>query len=80
MTDRSTLRSSIIFSVMKSKKREAVLQYISTDEQIADILVKPLPKMKSLHTQEISWDSWKQIPYLKRKRLLPGWEGALICY
>jgi hypothetical protein len=25
-----------------------VLQYISTDEQIADILIKPLSKMKSL--------------------------------
>jgi hypothetical protein len=25
-----------------------VLQYISTDEQIVDILVKPLSKMKSL--------------------------------
>jgi hypothetical protein len=30
------------------QKREVVLQYISTDEQIADILVKPLSKMKSL--------------------------------
>ena len=28
------------------QKREVVLQYISTDEQIADILVKPLSKMK----------------------------------
>jgi hypothetical protein len=34
----------------KVQKREVVLQYISTDEQIADILVKPLSKMKSLHT------------------------------
>jgi hypothetical protein len=30
------------------QKREVVLQYISTDEKIADILVKPLSKMKSL--------------------------------
>jgi hypothetical protein len=30
------------------QKREVVLQYISTDEQITDILVKPLSKMKSL--------------------------------
>jgi hypothetical protein len=29
------------------QKREVVLQYISTDEQIADILVKSLSKMKS---------------------------------
>jgi hypothetical protein len=29
------------------QKREVVLQYISTDEQITDILVKPLSKMKS---------------------------------
>jgi hypothetical protein len=28
-----------------------VLQYISTDEQIADILVKPLSKMKSLQAR-----------------------------
>ena len=32
------------------QKKEVVLQYISTDEQIADILVKPLSKMKSLRT------------------------------
>jgi hypothetical protein len=30
------------------QKREVVLQYISTDEQITDILVKPLSKMKIL--------------------------------
>jgi hypothetical protein len=30
------------------QKREVVLQYISTDEKIADILVKPLSEMKSL--------------------------------
>jgi hypothetical protein len=29
-------------------KREVVLQYISTYEQIADILVRPMSKMKSL--------------------------------
>jgi hypothetical protein len=34
----------------KVQKREVVLQYISTDEQIADILIKPLSKMKSLRT------------------------------
>jgi hypothetical protein len=28
------------------QKREVVLQYISKDEKIADILVKPLSKMK----------------------------------
>jgi hypothetical protein len=32
----------------KVQKREVVLHYISTDEQIADILVKPLSKMKIL--------------------------------
>jgi hypothetical protein len=30
------------------QKREVVLQYISTDEQITNILVKPLSKMKIL--------------------------------
>jgi hypothetical protein len=34
----------------KVQRGEVVLQYISTDEQIADILVKPLSKMKSLRT------------------------------
>jgi hypothetical protein len=34
----------------KVQKGEVVLLYISTDEQIADILVKPLSKMKSLCT------------------------------
>jgi hypothetical protein len=33
---------------MKSRKSELVLQYISTNEHIAEILVKPLSKMKSL--------------------------------
>jgi hypothetical protein len=32
------------------QRGELVLQYISTDDQIADILVNPLSKMKSLHT------------------------------
>jgi hypothetical protein len=30
------------------QKREVVLQYISTDEQIEDTLVKPLSKMKKI--------------------------------
>jgi len=34
----------------KVQRGEVVLQYISIDEQITDILVKPLSKMKSLHT------------------------------
>ena len=34
----------------KVQRGEMVLQYISTDEQITDILVKPLSKMKSFHT------------------------------
>jgi hypothetical protein len=34
----------------KVQRGEVVLQYISTDEQITYILVKPLSKMKSLHT------------------------------
>jgi hypothetical protein len=32
------------------QRGEVVLQYIFTDEQITDILVKPLSKMKSLCT------------------------------
>ena len=34
----------------KVQKREVVLQYISTDEQIVDILVKAMSKMKILRT------------------------------
>jgi hypothetical protein len=34
----------------KVQRGEVVLQYISTDEQITIILVKPLSKMKRLHT------------------------------
>jgi hypothetical protein len=45
------------------RKREVVLQYISTNEQIEYILVKPLSKLKSLCTQETSWGSWRRIPY-----------------
>jgi hypothetical protein len=34
----------------KVHRGEVVLHYISTDEKITDILVKPLSKMKSLRT------------------------------
>jgi hypothetical protein len=34
----------------KFQRGEVVLQYISTNEQIAYILVKPLSKMRSFHT------------------------------
>jgi hypothetical protein len=34
----------------KGQKRELVLQYISIDEQITDILINHLSKMKSLCT------------------------------
>jgi hypothetical protein len=47
----------------KVQRGEVVLQYISTNEQIADILVKPLSKMKSLRTLGTSWGSWKRLPY-----------------
>ena len=40
------------------QKREVVLQYIFTDEQIADILVKPLSKMKEF--AYLSWSSWEK--------------------
>jgi hypothetical protein len=45
------------------QKIEVVLQYISTDEHITNILVKLLSKMKILRTQETGWGSWRQIPY-----------------
>jgi hypothetical protein len=34
----------------KVQREELLLQYISTDEQIKDILVKPMSKMKILRT------------------------------
>jgi hypothetical protein len=46
MTIQITLRSRIIFLHDKVQKGEVVLQYISIDEKITDILVKPLSKMK----------------------------------
>jgi hypothetical protein len=38
------------FLCYKFQRGEVVLQYISTNEKITNILVKPLSKMKSLHT------------------------------
>jgi hypothetical protein len=51
MTGRSTLRSSTIFSD-KVQRGEVVLQYISTDEQTADILTKPLSKIKFAYLRD----------------------------
>jgi hypothetical protein len=52
MTDQSSLRSSIAFFMMKSRKEKWFSNIsISTDEQITDILVKPLSKMKSLQAR-----------------------------
>jgi hypothetical protein len=46
MTGRSTLRSSTLFSVIKSN------QYISTNEQTTDILMKPLSKIKFAYLRD----------------------------
>jgi hypothetical protein len=49
--DRSThIEIEYYFLHHRVQRGEEVLQYISTDEQIADILVKPLSKMRSLRT------------------------------
>jgi hypothetical protein len=48
MTELSTLRSSITFSVKKSRKEKWFSNISPRDEQITYILVKPLSKMKSL--------------------------------
>jgi hypothetical protein len=43
------------------QKREVVLQYISTDEQIE---VKPLSKMeKACLLKRTRWSSWRRLPY-----------------
>jgi hypothetical protein len=49
MTGRSTLRSNIISSRDMVQKGVVNLQYISIDEQIADILTKPLSKAKFVY-------------------------------
>jgi hypothetical protein len=46
MTDRSIFEIKHYILRDEVQKREVVLQYISIDEQIPDILVKPLSKMK----------------------------------
>ena len=72
------LKSSITLSIMKSRKEKMILQYISPQmSRWADILVKLLSKMKEFAYS--SWSSWRGLPYWKKKRWLPGWEGALIC-
>jgi hypothetical protein len=40
--------------------------YISTNEQIRRHFVKPLSKIEEFVYS--SWSSWRQLPYLKRKR------------
>jgi hypothetical protein len=58
------------------QKIEVLIPHISTYEQIADILVKHLSKMKSLQAGARGDDFLIK----KRKRLLPSLEGALMCY
>jgi hypothetical protein len=57
-----------------------VLQYISIDEQIGDILVNHLSKMKNVAYSRNKLELVEKNSLLKRKRLLLGWEGSLMCY
>jgi hypothetical protein len=57
--------------MMKSKKREVVLQYISTDEQITDILVKPLSKMKNCMYLRNKLGLMEMTSLLKKEEITP---------
>jgi hypothetical protein len=50
------------------QKREVVLQYISTDEQIANILVKPLSKMKKFAYSRNKMELVEMTSFIKKGR------------
>jgi hypothetical protein len=58
------------------QKREVVLQYISTDEQIADILVKPLSKMKKFAYSRNKLELVETTSLLKREEMTPRLGGS----
>jgi hypothetical protein len=54
-----------------------VLQYISTDEQIADILVKPLYKMKKCAYSRNKLELMEKTSLLKREEMTPRLGGRI---
>jgi hypothetical protein len=59
------------------QKREVVLQYISTDEQIADILVKPLSKMKKFVYLRNKMGLVETTSLLKKEEITPRLGGVI---
>ena len=57
-------------------KREVVLQYISTDEQIVDTLVKPLSKRKKFVYSRNKLELLETTSLLKREEMTPGLGGS----
>jgi hypothetical protein len=57
------------------QKREVVLQYISTDEQIVDILVKSLSKMKKFAYSRNKLELVETTFLLKREEMTPKLGG-----
>jgi hypothetical protein len=53
-----------------------VLQYISTYEQITDILVKPLSKMKTFEYSRNRLELVKMTSLLKREEMTPKLGGS----
>jgi hypothetical protein len=58
------------------QKREVVLQYISTDEQITNILVKPLSKMKKFAYSRNKPELVETTSLLKREEMNPRLGGS----
>jgi hypothetical protein len=58
------------------QKGEMVLQYISTDEQIADILVNPLSKMKKFAYSRNKMELVETTSLLKREEMIPRLGGS----
>jgi hypothetical protein len=54
-----------------------VLQYISTDEKIAYILVKPLSKMKNFVYSRNKLELMETTSLLKREDMTPGLGGRI---
>jgi hypothetical protein len=58
------------------QKREVVLQYISTDEQITDILVKLLSKMKRFAYSRNKMELVETTSLLKKEEITPRLGGS----
>jgi hypothetical protein len=58
------------------QKREVVLQYISTDEQIKNILVKPLSKMNKFAYLRNKLGIMETDSLLKKEEITPGVGGS----